>query len=105
MFMKKIFLVLSVVLGMLLTFSSCASQMERDAEKMAKRAVELEQAQHRMEDRSNIGGRRMTEQEYQQLDRDYIEFASKLNAKYYETREQHEEFYKLVDQKIKELKK
>ena len=80
MFMKKIFLVLSVVLGMLLTFSSCASQMERDAEKMAKRAVELEQAQHRMEDRSNIGGRRMTEQEYQQLDRDYIEFASKLNA-------------------------
>ena len=95
--MKRFLFTLSVVMGMMLVFPSCASEMERDAKKMAKRIVELEQAQHRMEDRSNLGGRRMSEQEYQQLARDYIEFANKLNSKYSKTWEQHEEFYMLVE--------
>ena len=47
----------------------------------------------------------MSEQEYQQYARDYIEFANKLNAKYSETPEMHEEFYNMVEKKMKELKK
>ena len=43
--MKEFIITLSVVMGMVLAFPSCASQMERDAAKMAKRAVELEQVQ------------------------------------------------------------
>lgn len=78
--------------------------MERDAEKMAKRAVELEQVMKHREDCSNLGGKRMSEQEYQQFAKEYIEFANKMNKKYSETREMHEEFYKMVDEKMKELK-
>lgn len=46
----------------------------------------------------------MSDQEYQQFASDYIEFAIKMNKKYSETHEMHEEFYKLVEKK-KELKK
>lgn len=58
--MKNILFTLSIALGMMLAFPSCASQMERDATKMAKRAVEFEQITKRMEDRSNLGGKRMS---------------------------------------------
>lgn len=103
--MKRILITVSVLLGMVLAFPSCASKMERDAEKMAKRAVELEQVIKRRGDCSNLGGKRMSDQEYQQFASDYIEFANKMNKKYSETPEMHEEFYKLVDEKMKELKK
>ena len=103
--MKNTLITLSVIFGVILAFPSCASQMERDATKMAMRAVEFEQVQKRMEVRSNLGGKRMSEQEYQQYARDYIEFANKLNAKYNETPEMHEEFYDMVEYKMKELKK
>lgn len=103
--MRKFLITVSVVVVMIIAFPSCASQMERDAAKLAKRAVELEQVQKRMEDRSNLGGKRMSEQEYQQYARDYIEFANKLNMKYSDTPEMHEEFYKMVNEKMKELKK
>lgn len=103
--MRKFLITVSVVVGMIIAFPSCASQMERDATKLAKRAVEFEQVQKRMGDRSNLGGKRMSEKEYQQYARDYIEFANKLNAKYNETPEMHEEFYNMVEDKMKELKK
>ena len=103
--MKKVLITLSFILGMILVFPACTSQMERDAEKMAKRAVELEQVIKRMDDRSNLGGKRMSEQEYQQYASDYIEFANRLHEKYSKTPGMKEEFYKLVDKKMKELKK
>jgi len=103
--MKKVLITLSFILGMILVFPACTSQMERDAEKMAKRAVELEQVIKRMDDRSNLGGKRMSKQEYQQYASDYIEFANRLHEKYNKTPEMKEEFYKLVDKKMKELKK
>lgn len=103
--MKRILITLSVFMWMVLAFPSCSSQMERDATKLAKRAVELEQVQKRMEDRSNLGGKRMSEQEYQQYARDYIELANKLTMKYNDTPEMHEEFYKMVKEKMNELEK
>ena len=103
--MKKRLITLSVIFGMVLAFPSCASQMERDATKLAKRAVELEQVQKRMENRLNLGGKCMSEQEYQQYARDYIEFANKLTKKYNDTPEMREEFYEMVKEKMNELKK
>lgn len=85
-------------------FASCSSQMERDATKMAKRVVEFEQVQKRMEDRSNLGGKRMSKQEFEQYSREYIEYANKMLEKYSETREQKQEFYQLVEKKAKEIK-
>ena len=58
---KLIALLLTVIL-----LAGCSSQMDRDANKMAKRVVEFEQVQKRMEDRSNLGGKRMSEQEFKQ---------------------------------------
>lgn len=85
-------------------FVACSSPMERDATKMAKRVVELEQVQKRMEDRSNLGGKRMTKQEYEQYSREYIEYANKMLEKYSETPDQRSEFYNLVEKKVKEMK-
>lgn len=102
--MKNILFTLSIALGMMLAFPSCASQMERDATKMAKRAVEFEQITKRMEDRSNLGGKRMSEQEYDQYARGYIEFAKNMFNKYDETPEMKEEFYEMVNDKMDELK-
>ena len=106
--MRKFLFTLSVLLGMMIMFPSCKSQMERDAEKMAKRGVELEEVMHRMErqknDRSNLYGKGMSDEEYDQFARDYIEFANKLHQKYSETPEMKEEFYKLVEEKTREIK-
>ena len=99
--MKLKFLTLFLTL---MFFASCSSQMERDATKMAKRVVELEQVQKRMEDRSNLGGKRMSKQEFEQYSREYIEYANKMLEKYSETREQKQEFYQLVEKKAKEMK-
>lgn len=101
--MKKVlFSLLMIVLVM--TMVGCSSQMDRDATKMAKRVVELEQVQKRMEDRSNLGGKRMTKHEYEQYSRDYIEYANKMLEKYSETPEQKQEFYQLVEKKANEMK-
>lgn len=89
----------------MLFFTSCSSQMDRDATKMAKRVVEHEQVRKRMEDRSNLGGKRMTEQEYEQYSREYIEYANKMLEKYSDTREQKQEFYQLVEKKASEMRK
>lgn len=102
--MRKALITLSLILGMILVFPACTSQMERDAEKLAKRAVELEQVVKRMEDRSNLGGKRMSEQEYQQYASDYIKFANRLHEKYNKTPEMKEEFYSMVEKKKKEIK-
>lgn len=99
--------IISLISALSLTivfFISCSSSMERDATKMAKRAVEFEQVQKRMGDRSNIYGKRMTKQEYEQYSREYIEYANKMLEKYGETKEQRQEFNALVDKKIKEMK-
>ena len=101
--MKKVlFSLLMIVL--VTTMVGCSSQMDRDATKMAKRVVELEQVQKRMEDRSNLGGKRMTKQEYEQYSRDYFEYANKMLEKYSETPEQKREFYQLVEKKANEMK-
>ena len=101
--MQRFFIVMSVVVGLIL-FSSCGSQMERDATKMAERVVELEQVQKRMNNRSNFGGKRMSEQEYDQYAREYIEYANKMLEKYSETREQRQEFSRLVEKKADEMR-
>lgn len=101
--MKKVlFSLLMIVL--VTTMVGCSSQMDRDATKMAKRVVELEQVQKRIEDRSNLGGKRMTKQEYEQYSRDYFEYANKMLEKYSETPEQKREFYQLVEKKANEMK-
>lgn len=89
----------------MLFFTSCSSQMDRDATKMAKRVVEHEQVRKRMEDRSNLGGKRMTEQEYEQYSREYIEYANKMLEKYSDTRVQKQQFYQLVEKKADEMRK
>lgn len=99
---KGLFSLLVIVLAM--TMVGCSTQMDRDATKMAKRVVELEQVQRRMEDRSNLGGKRMTKQEYEQYSRDYIEYANKMLEKYSETPEKKREFYQLVEKKANEMK-
>jgi len=91
------FILVAMIIG-------CSSSMEKDATKMAKRVIELEQVQKRMEDRSNLGGKRMTKQEYEQYSREYIEYANKMLEKYSETKEQRQEFFELVDKKVKEMK-
>ena len=102
--MKKTELRLLALTLLVVLLLGCSSQMDRDATKMAKRVVELEQVQKRMEDRSNLGGKRMTKQEYEQYSRDYIEYANKMLEKYSETPEQKREFYQLVEKKANEMK-
>ena len=106
--MKKVIITMSIALGMMLSFPSCGSQMERDADKMAKRAVEFEQTTMRMEqqkrDRSNMNGKRMSEQEYRQYVREYTEFANQMLEKYGESQEMKAEFKRMVDRKIENIK-
>lgn len=102
--MRKFRLKLLALSLTVLFFASCSSQMERDATKMAKRVVEFQQVQKRMEDRSNLGGKRMSEQEFQQYAKEYMEYANKMLEKYSETPDQKHEFYQLVEKKAKEMK-
>lgn len=102
--MKRIELILIALLLTVILLAGCSSQMDRDANKMAKRVVEFEQVQKRMEDRSNLGGKRMSEQEFQQYAKEYMEYANKMLEKYSETPDQKHEFYQLVEKKAKEMK-
>ena len=47
----------------------------------------------------------MTEQEYEQYSREYIEYANKMLEKYSDTRVQKQEFYQLVEKKADEMRK
>lgn len=100
--MKELKITTLFLLAFILT--GCSSQMDRDATKMAKRVVELERLQKRMEDRSNLRGKRMSEQEYEQYSRENVEYANKMLEKYSETPGQKKEFYQLVERKAKEMK-
>lgn len=100
---RRLSFILALILATFLLVG-CSSQMERDATKMAKRVVEHEQIRKRIEDRSNLGGKRMTEKEYEQYSREYIEYANKMLEKYSKTREQKQEFYQLVEKKANEIK-
>lgn len=102
--MEKTELKLLALLLTVILLAGCTSQMDRDANKMAKRVVEFEQVQKRMEDRSNLGGKRMSEQEFQQYAKEYMEYANKMLEKYSETPDQKHEFYQLVEKKAKEMK-
>lgn len=102
--MKKTELKLLALLLTVILLAGCTSQMDRDANKMANRVVEFEQVQKRMEDRSNLGGKRMSEQEFQQYAKEYMEYANKMLEKYSETPDQKHEFYQLVEKKAKEMK-
>ena len=102
--MKKTGLQLLALLLTVILLAGCTSQMDRDANKMAKRVVEFEQVQKRMEDRSKLGGKRMSEQEFQQYAKEYMEYTNKMLEKYSETPDQKHEFYQLVEKKAKEMK-
>ena len=102
--MKRIESILIALLLTVILLAGCSSQMDRDANKMAKRVVEFEQVQKRMENRSNLGGKRMSEQEFQQCAKEYMEYANKMLEKYSETPDQKHEFYQLVEKKAKEMK-
>lgn len=102
--MKKTELKLLAMLLTVILLAGCTSQMDRDANKMAKRVVEFEQVQKRMEDRSNLGGERMSEQDFQQYAKEYMEYANKMLENYSETPDQKHEFYQLVEKKAKEMK-
>ncbi|MBO4308024.1 MAG: hypothetical protein J5848_06925 [Bacteroidales bacterium] len=102
--LKRITLLLSASVIMMM-FSACGSSMERDAERMAKRAVEFKEVQKRFGDRSNLGGKPMSRQELERYSKDYIEYANKMLEKYSGNREMSEEFKQLVNKKIKELER
>ena len=102
--MKRIESILIALLLTVILLAGCSSQMDRDANKMAKRVVEFEQIQKRMEDRSNLGGKRMSEKEFQQYAKEYMEYANKMLEKYSETHDQKHEFSQLVEKKAKEMK-
>ncbi|MBQ6083847.1 MAG: hypothetical protein IJK92_05795 [Bacteroidales bacterium] len=101
--MKKL-LLSSLMFVLVAIMIGCSSSMDRDATKMAKRVIELEQVQKRMGDRSNLYGKPMSKKEYEQYSQEYIEYANKMIEKYSETREQRQEFFELVDKKVKEMK-
>lgn len=86
-----------------LLFSACGSQMERDADKMAKRAVEFRHTQERFADRSNMHGKPMSREELEEYSKEYIDYATKMLEKYDETPEMKREFYQLVEKKISEM--
>ena len=77
--------------------------MDRDANKLAKRIVEFEYEQNRMKSHSNLYGKRMTEQEFEQYSQDFLEFTDEMLEKYSETPEQRSEFCLLVERKAEEL--
>jgi hypothetical protein len=78
--------------------------MNWDAYKLAKRVVELEQVQKRMDDRSNLRGKRMSKQEYENYYHEFNRYANKMLEKYSETPEQKQEFYNLVENKVNRIK-
>lgn len=102
--MKKTELKHIALLLIVMLFASCTSQMDKDAARMAKRVVEMEQVKARMGDRSNLGGKRMSKQEYEHYSKEYVEYANKMLEKYSETPEQRREFYNLVEKKANEMK-
>ncbi len=101
--MNKVKINLLVLFLSVIFLASCSSQIERDATEVAERAVEMEEMAKSMHDRSNLSGNRMTRQEFDMYSREYIEFCNKMLEKY-SSREQHEEFTKLVNDKIEDLK-
>ena len=103
--MKKTRLTLFALLLSMVLLAGCGSSMERDANKMAKRIVEMEQVQNRMGDRSNLGGKQMTKQEFEEYSKEYIEYTNKMLEKYGKTPEQKKEFTELVNKKVEELRK
>lgn len=102
--MKKTVLKLGVLSLFVMFLASCSSQMERDATNMAERTIELEQMQERMKDRSNLRGKPITRQEYNQFSQEYLDYSNEMLEKYSETPEQQKEFSDLVEKKTKELK-
>ncbi len=86
----------------LLTVSACASEIERDATKMAESAIELNQLRQRMNDRSNLHGKPVSRQEFYRYEQKHIELFNQMSEKYGSSREQWKEFTQLVDEKIKE---
>ena len=101
--MKKTRLTLLALLLSMVLLAGCSS-MESDANKLAKKIVEMEQVQKRMEDRSNLGGKRMTQQEFEEYSKEYIEYTNKMLEKYGKTPEQRKEFTELVNKKVEELR-
>lgn len=87
----------------LLTCSACGSEIERDATKMAKSAIEINQIHQRMNDRSNLHGKPLSMEEVQRYEKEHIELFNKMSEKYGSSREEWKEFQQLVNQKIKEL--
>ncbi|MBO7490118.1 MAG: hypothetical protein J6T88_07570 [Bacteroidales bacterium] len=78
--------------------------MERDAEKLAKRAIELEQVQKQFGNRSNLYGKPMSREELEEYTKEYMEYANQMLEKYGETPEMHTEFAKMVNKKMDELR-
>ena len=84
--------------------SACGSQMERDASKLAKRAVEMEQVQQRFGDRSNLQGKPMSREELNAYIEEYTEYTNQMLEKYSQTPEMSAEFIQLVDAKKQQLR-
>ena len=102
---KKTISVLLVLSLSILLLTGCSNQiMNWDAYKLAKRVVELEQVQKRMDDRSNLRGKRMSKQEYENYYHEFNRYANKMLEKYSETPEQKQEFYNLVENKVNRIK-
>lgn len=86
----------------LLAVSACGSEIDRDATKMAESSIELNQLRQRMNDRSNLHGKPVSRQELQRYEQKHIELFNQMSGKYGNSREQWDEFQRLVNQKIKE---
>lgn len=102
--MKKITFLTLFLSVVMFVFVACSSQMERDANKMAKRAIEFEQVQKRAGDRSNLSGKPMSREELETYTKEFIEYANQMLEKYSETPEMQKEFKDLVSKKIEEMK-
>ncbi|MBQ6755036.1 MAG: hypothetical protein IJR03_07540 [Bacteroidales bacterium] len=102
--MKRFSLMMLIASVVMFVFVACSSQMERDATKLAKRAIELEQVQKRAGDRSNLGGKPMSREELETYTKEFIEYANQMLEKYNETPEMQKEFKELVEKKIEEMK-
>lgn len=102
--MKKIFRIGILTLfasAMMFVFSSCeSSPMERDAEALATKTVEFEQAQQRFGDRSNLHGKPLSRAEMQSITKEYKEFKKEMTEKYKDS----PEFDDLVNEKINSLR-
>jgi len=76
--------------------------MESDAKKVAKRGYEIQKVYESLNDRSNLSGSRESKEK---KIKDYIEFASKMQAKYSKDRETSEKFDQLVKKEIEKLQR